>query len=243
MVGNTSLVPFRYRGRRLYLVANVAVHPDHRRQGIARILTERALAHARERRVSSVWLHVRDDNPGAIRLYTDLGFRERARRTSWQGRGDFSASGDHPGLSVAERPAQHWPRQQEWLKRAYPELLSWYRSWDFGPLKPGIWNWLVSAFLDLNIRQWSVVSDSGRALEASLSWSPAGNEPSGLWLAAPPNARPDAVTTLLLYARRSLANHLHLSLDYPAGEAEEAIRAAGFQPLRTLIWMQYMGAP
>ncbi len=87
LIGNASLVPFRFKRRRLYLIANVAVHPDHRRRGIARILTERALAHAKERRVASVWLHVRDDNPGAIRLYTGLGFRERARRTNWQAAG------------------------------------------------------------------------------------------------------------------------------------------------------------
>src|SRR3989304_5116538 len=38
IVGNTSLVPFRHNRTRLYLIANVAVHPDYRRRGIARAL-------------------------------------------------------------------------------------------------------------------------------------------------------------------------------------------------------------
>jgi ribosomal protein S18 acetylase RimI-like enzyme len=73
IVGNTSLVPFRHENQRIYLIANVAVHPDYRRKGIARGLTERALIHATQKKARSVWLHVRADNPGAIQMYTDLG--------------------------------------------------------------------------------------------------------------------------------------------------------------------------
>src|SRR5688572_17349978 len=36
IVANASLVPFRHKKQRLYLIANVAVHPDYRRRGIAR---------------------------------------------------------------------------------------------------------------------------------------------------------------------------------------------------------------
>jgi len=47
-----------------------------------------------------------------------------------------------------------------------------------------------------------------------------------------------AFTALLLYVRRVLAHHETLSLDMPFGVAEEALRAAGFQDRRTLVWMQ-----
>jgi hypothetical protein len=49
---------------------------------------------------------------------------------------------------------------------------------------------------------------------------------------------PEALTRLLLHARRVLANHSSLSLDYPAGEMVDAIRASGFQARRTLLWMR-----
>src|SRR3972149_6106568 len=71
IVGNASLVPFRHQRQRIYLIANVAVHPDHRRKGIARALTQRALIHASEKKANAIWLHVRDDNPGAVKLYSD----------------------------------------------------------------------------------------------------------------------------------------------------------------------------
>ena len=72
IVGNISVVPFRHRGKKLYLIANVAVHPNYRRKGIARALTKRALQHIREKKIKDVWLHVRTDNPEAILLYTKL---------------------------------------------------------------------------------------------------------------------------------------------------------------------------
>ena len=89
IVGNASLIPFRDKGKRIYLIANVATHPDYRRRGIGRALTERVMQLARDKKASAVWLHVREDNPGAIQLYTDLGFQEIARRTTWTAHTDF----------------------------------------------------------------------------------------------------------------------------------------------------------
>ncbi len=241
IVGNASLVPFRYKKERFYLIANVGVHPDYRRRGIARALTERALQHAGQRRARSVWLHVRDDNPGAIQLYRDLGFVERGRRTSWQARGDSAASAPSSGISVTPRPVRHWPQQQEWLRRIYPDELAWYRSWNFSALRPGLWNWMYLLFVDVNVRQW--VALAGNRLEAALAWSPAGREPHALWLAAGPRSAPEAVTAVLVQARRALHQHATLTLDYPAGEFVEAVQAAGFGATRTLLWMHARATP
>jgi ribosomal protein S18 acetylase RimI-like enzyme len=84
IVGNASLIPFRDKGKRVFLVANVATHPEYRRRGIGRALTERVMKQARDKKASAIWLHVRDDNFGAIKLYQELGFQEIARRTTWQ---------------------------------------------------------------------------------------------------------------------------------------------------------------
>ncbi|HEY2982290.1 MAG TPA: GNAT family N-acetyltransferase, partial [Anaerolineales bacterium] len=142
IVGNASLVPFRHNKRRLYLVANVAVDPDFRRRGIAHALTERALQHAHQRKVAAAWLHVRDDNPGAIQLYKNLGFVERARRTTWQARGDGAALAPRTDVSITARHPRDWPQQQSWLLRLYPVDLAWYRSWNFSALRPGLSSWL-----------------------------------------------------------------------------------------------------
>lgn len=236
IIGNASLVPFRNRKHRVYLIANVAVHPDHRRNGIARALTERAMRHAHEKKVSNIWLHVRDDNPGAIELYAKLGFVERARRTSWQAVTDSYAPTLKTDIAITNRHPRDWQTQLNWLSRLYPDLLAWHRNWTFASLRPGLWNWLYLLFVDMNVRQWTAVRNDH--MEAALAWIPDGRGES-LYPAISDRSDPEALTALLLQARRDLSPfYPRISLEFPSTEFDGAILAAGFKSLRTLIWMQ-----
>lgn len=55
-------------------IANIAVHPDFRRQGIGHQLLEKALAFAKEAGCEKVFLEVRVSNVPARQLYTRFGF-------------------------------------------------------------------------------------------------------------------------------------------------------------------------
>jgi len=236
VVGNASLIPFRHNKQRIYLIANVATHPDYRRKGIARALTERAMQHAREKKVYNIWLHVREDNPDAIDLYTKLGFVERARRTSWQAGTDSQTQILQTDFTVTNRHPNNWQTQHNWLSRLYPDPLSWHRDWSFNSLRPGLWNWLYLLFIDMNIRQWTAVKNN--QMEAALAWIPYGRGES-LFAATGERSDPDALTVLLQQARRELSGfHPNIALEFPAGGFDNAIQAAGFKSLRTLIWMQ-----
>ena len=238
IVGNASLILFRHKRKKITMLANVAVHPDFRHRGIARAVASRAMHHARERGAHELWLNVRDDNPDALDLYNDLGFREHSRRTQWTvSDGPIPAAADQ--FQVAPRHARQWPSQQAWLARDHPEELAWYRAWNFNGLAPGIWNWLYFLFVDMNLRQWS--ASRGDQLHAVLSWTPDGSRREPLWLALGPDSAPAAATSLLVHARRELGRRRFL-LDHPAGRADDSIRAAGFVAQRTLIWMRADGA-
>lgn len=236
IIGNASLVPFKHSKQRIYLIANIAVHPDHRRKGIARALTERAMHHAHEKKVNNIWLHVREDNPGAIDLYAKLGFIERARRTSWQANTDSHAPMPQTDIVLTDRHPNDWQIQLNWLSRIYPERLAWHRNWSFTSLRPGFWNWLYLLFVDINIRQWAAARNN--QMQAALAWIPYGRGES-LFAATGERSDPEALTALLIQARRDLSNSFPtLALEFPSGEFDGAIQAAGFKSLRTLIWMQ-----
>ncbi len=98
IVGNVTLSQDEGRLDR-YLVSNVAVKPEYRRQGIARALMQVTLDHVRERGGRSVLLNVRPTNPGAIKLYRDLGFEEIEMRGEW------SASPPPPALRASPSPS------------------------------------------------------------------------------------------------------------------------------------------
>jgi len=247
IVGNVSLVPFRHKGKRIYLIANVATHPEYRRKGIAHTLTERAMQHARQRGSDELWLHVREDNPGAVQMYADLGFEERARRTTWRASKEghlnstysFRSDRDSDLLSVTDRHSRFWPQQLTWLNQLHPEELGWYRSTNWNRLSPGLWNWLYRLFIEFDLQQWAVQRD-GR-LQGILIWMPATRN-SSLWLACPQNADTESITFLLHKAQRELGFRQRLTLEHPTGLQELAIREAGFNVSRTLIWMRSKSA-
>lgn len=61
----------------------LAVHPAHRRRGVATALLRQAVAAAGDDGAESMWLEVAVDNPAPIALYKREGFVEMARRPGY----------------------------------------------------------------------------------------------------------------------------------------------------------------
>lgn len=246
IVGNVSLIPYQMRGRRNFLIANVAVDPVYRRRGIARSLTLQAVEHVRRKGVPSVWLHVRSENEGAIHLYASLGFAERARRTTWYSQPQtprVALSGESlsqpllpPELRITPRLPQHWPSQQAWLQARYPAELTWHLPINLRQLQPGLLGALSRLITPTRIWQRSLLR--GETLIGAVAWQTSRSFSDNLWLAAPEREEEQAAYALLAYARRRLSSYRSLSLDYPSGRAAAAIQAAGFYEHQTLIWME-----
>ena len=64
-------------------VMNVAVHPDHRRQGIAEALIEKLVLELKARGSHALMLEVRASNAPAIALYEKLGFLQVGLRKNY----------------------------------------------------------------------------------------------------------------------------------------------------------------
>ena len=64
-------------------VMNVAVHPDHRRQGIAEALIEKLVQELKARGSHALMLEVRASNAPAIALYEKLGFLQVGLRKNY----------------------------------------------------------------------------------------------------------------------------------------------------------------
>ncbi len=94
IVGNITLTGDHSRNDRYY-VSNIAVKTEYRRHGVARALMQTTLDHVRQHNGRCVLLNVRPDNPGAIKLYEELGFNALETRGEW-------VLG-----STSLRPAQH----------------------------------------------------------------------------------------------------------------------------------------
>jgi ribosomal protein S18 acetylase RimI-like enzyme len=243
IIGNASLIPYRRNRRKYYLIANVAVHPNQRRRGIGRALTQAAIYQAQHKHADETWLHVRNDNPGAIALYKNLGFEARARRAAWRITLDRYRRPDAPTLEISRRRQRDWPRQEEYLRRLYPDSLEWYQPLPWRSLRAGLLSSIERFMLADETRHWTV--RSGKDLSAALTWHPMpSGYPDHLWAALPPSGAEDALLALLLRARRELTTwRTTLALDLPSGEYTDTIQSAGFSLHRTLVWMQLVETP
>lgn len=235
LVGNLSLIPQHLGSRTRYLIANVAVHPNHRGRGIAALLTQAALEDVRSRGRAEAWLQVDQNNETAVNLYRRLGFVEKMRRTSW--RGWPQAAPPESSIRIRKRIDADWGMQNIWLDALYPADVRWQLPLKTSALRPGWQASLQRLFGDPRTVHWSAVH--GDRLQAVLSWQSSTLEADRLWLAADPHDAQPPLAQLLASASRQLRRDRKLALNYPAGLAAEAMQAAGFSALRTLIWMRY----
>ena len=238
VVGNLSLIPHTYANQRRYLIANVAVHPDHRRRGIARALTQAALEDIERRGLPETWLQVDESNPAAVNLYSSMGFHEKVRRTSWRTRPQRELSvSSKSEINLRRRYPSDWDRQKSWLQSNYPAEVRWQLPLDLHLLQPGLKGGLQRLFSDRQVLQWSVESEQG--IIGVLSWQSSALENDRLWLASEPSMEEDAIPVLAQHLHAVLPARRPLALNYPAGRAQKALSNSGFQAARTLIWMDY----
>lgn len=237
IVGNLSLIPIVRRGQQTYLIANVAVHPDYRRRGIGKQLTQVALDHLRERGIDSAWLQVREDNPVAYHLYRSLGFIDRARRATWQSSGPPPFNRSLPeGVKIAPRRSQEWELHSAWLRLVYPAEVAWNLPLNPARFRPNA----LRRFLDWlqGEQQFNWAARLGERPIGFLSWEPLRAASDPLWLATTPAHEEKAILALLPYARAVLAGKGRaLSINYPAGRGSEAFMRAGFTLQHVLVWM------
>ena len=237
VVGNLSLISYTMEFRRIYLIANVVTHPDYRRRGIGRHLTAHAINYVRSLGAPAAWLHVREENETAIRLYRSLGFVERARRTTWHAKGDAPHLEIPGGLKISSPRSRDWPLQHSWLQANYPPEVTWNLPFHVNHLRPGWMGTISRLFSDSLITQWALYS--GSQLLGIATWQSGPGSANLLWVSAPVQAEESAIKVLLAYARHYIPNRRTLIVDYPAHQLGDVFNATGFSLHQTLIWMEH----
>lgn len=164
IVGNITLLPAQTPRR--FLVANVAVHPDFRRQGMARRLMQAVLEAIAQRRGQTVLLQVVKDNYRAVNLYRSLDFVMVGSMTEWTATASRVRELPLVDNRVAVRPIQRKEYQAGYqldLSCLHPDL-----NWP-DPLRPEAYQtgWWRQLGHFLNGRQqetWVTASSSGQII-------------------------------------------------------------------------------
>ena len=225
-----------------WLIANVAVHPRFRRQGIALAMMRATLDFIRRRNGVSALLQADDENQSAIELYHRLGFVHLATHTAWARPGLTSAP-DWPATDLMIRPRrrEEWAEDLVLAQRVRPEGFLWnqpLRAADFSPtLMRAFDHWLAAQ----REEHWVAEDPQTHQMVGSL-WARI-NYPEGdrLMLCAHPDYQGRVEKPLLAEGLHRVAQRPWLTrIEHPAGDAaaEAVLREYKFEPGRVLRWLK-----
>ncbi len=240
LMGNVSIIPFRHHGKKIYLIANVAVLPQFRRKGIGKALTQHAISYLRGRGCEAIWLQVKQENSAAVGLYHGLGFVDQCCRSTWRrlpsarGVQDVALRGN---FQLSRRETNDWQDQNSWLQNLYPDEIIWHYPVWLGDFSPEVfWNpdrWEYA----LKLRHWRMVRDE--KVQGFITWQRTSTFADNLWLAPDPSVDiSTCVEMVLALLPGRVGRRKPLSLDLPYGMAVEPLLSAQFELFRSLIWMR-----
>lgn len=258
LVGNVSVMPIPYMrtaeadSTRGAIIANVVVHPAHRRRGLARSLLNAALDLIEQQGRAFATLQVDADNGGARQLYEQLGFREQRTFTRWVRPPRLSAPyplSDLPPIVL--RPARDWRMEYSLAERVRPNArggLGWLHPTHPGLFRPSLFKGLTDALTGRSTESWALYHPSGKEIVAVARLNLAFGTSDRFDILVDPLAqtlfgRPDrSVETVLLNSLlRRVADRQRAAItEHPADDnvGGAALHDYGFEPRRTEVSMR-----
>jgi hypothetical protein len=139
-------------------------------------------------------------------------------------------------MSMTPCSPADWRTSEAWLRQIYPPAVTWNLAINIKRLRPGLLGGLSRALNGDRVRQWSARRNG--LLVGAGAWQASSTATDNLWLAVSPKYEVETIAALLPYIKRLAYPTRPLSVNYPAGQAEEGFRLAGFTALHTLVWME-----
>lgn len=244
IVGNVSLN--RAPGnRRRWIICNVAVKVEWRRQGIARQLTQAAITEARKMGAEGVVLQAYQGNVAAVRMYTELGFQAVAGETDLR----LAEMAPAPIQAAAGYTIRPWrpvdgSSAYELVRLATPAVLQWMEPVQAEKYRMGPWLLLAETLGDRFARRRThrLVACQDEHLAALLIVKAASREPAHqLKLFVPQAHRGQVEGALIGQALHSLRGlpprPVWAVVDKDHDAARVILRGLGFKERRTLLLM------
>ena len=224
LVGNVSIYPADYPKDMgdVWILANVAVHPNHQRRGIASRLVDASLDMIRRRGGKRVILQVNYDNEMALRLYERRGFRYERAWQIWRRSGFMGAPAIDAGSYRASRLGSgDWRAEYELAEAARPNALGglgWLKPLHIDDFRIPLRRRLVNLF-SLNSLEKHVIRDAGDSILASC-WqeSAVGGGGARLRFFGAPMADQEALASALIGAIVARQPASSITIEHPRDE-------------------------
>lgn len=252
IVGNVSIYPADIPARlgKTWIIANVAVHPDYRGQGIATQMMRVSLQEIHRQNARAI-LQVDAHNNVARRLYERLGFERERQWTHWRRRAALRVppATSSQSFYITRRRDDEWRAEYALAERVRPDKLGgigWQRPLYPGLFRPSLLKRLKNLLSMRSIERLIVRSDTQTEIHASL-WIETAFAASTvqLTLMADPEYAGLYDDALINLAIRRFGTRNPLQIEHPDDDewANALFLRLGFQKQRTLLHMRCDARP
>ncbi len=231
---------------RAWLVANVAVHPDFRRKGIALMMMRATLDLIASQGGDEAILQVDDNNLAAVTLYRNLGFAGVTTQSTWVRPAYLPVPSFEPSpFDVRLRSPSEWAEQFALASLVRPEGLTWGHPLSPQDFRPGVARRLDRFFSGRAEEHWVVTEPgtgaSSAPLIGSLTLHVNAPDSDRLTLLVHPRYHGQLERGLLVRGLRRLGKRAwgaRVDYDVDDEQAGQVLTELGFQVRRTLRWMR-----
>ncbi len=240
IIGNATLLTTRTPGR--YLVVNVAIHPEHRRRGIAQQLMESLIEMVSRQNGREILLQVVKENRPAINLYHQLNFDSLGSQTTWYSHiARLHRLPDHDaGAPVTELRRHEWQAAYQLDRISHSPLLNWPDTLSETSYRTRFLQRLTDMINGVHSETWVV--RNGDQLNGLIRIQSQWSHPHLLKLRVHPDSQGQLERPLLTKAIRRLPYLAHRSIriDHPDDDliVNQLLKQANFQSRRTLTHMR-----
>jgi GNAT superfamily N-acetyltransferase len=249
IVGNVSLSPanFPLSEGSGYLVANVAVHPDFRRRGLAQSLVLAALELVHQKGGNFAVLQVEAANEVAYRLYTRLGFRAERGFVQWIHPAHMRTPPRLESMpNITLRQPNEWRSEFALAELVRPNSqggLGWLRPTTADAFRPSMVHSLVNFALARSETKWIVRQENAQndAIIASLHAKKGFGGMQQLVLLVHPSQQGKLEEPLINFVLRDVDGQFAVSIEHPTDdvEASRVLERNLFRRQATFIHMRY----
>lgn len=242
VVGNVTVLNTNTPGR--YLVVNVAVHPDFRRQGIARRLMAQVDEMVRAREGRQILLQVVKSNTAAIGLYNSLNYETIGSMANWYAPvsrlRQLELTGSDFAPAIRELKKNEWQAAYRLDQQSLHRDLNWPELLSPDAYKSTLWVKIANFLNGRHTETWitahnkrltglvSIVGELGRTHTVSLRVHPR-------W-----RGQLERPLLAKMIRRLQYLPRRNVQIDHPDDDeiTSQLLREANFQPRRTLTHMR-----
>lgn len=247
LVGNVSVYPASYPAGfgETWILANVGVHPDYQRRGIARELMRASLEMIRRRGAARVILQVNYRNEAALRLYERQGFIYERAWQIWRRSGFLrSPVTSHRELRIAQLRQRDWQAEYALALAARPNSLGglgWLKPLHRAAFDQSLWRRLRN-LVALNSLEKMVIRDHEAVSILASCWVESALSFGNIraWLFADPAIDHQPVAEALLNKLVSRFDRSTIVFEHPRDDevVNELLKARQFTVKRDLWHMR-----